>query len=83
MPRSDLLDILFAEFERYPFWTFKGLLERTNQPQAWLKECLNEIAILNKRGPYNGMYQLLPEYRKNQTANSSKDVEMTEDTDVQ
>ena len=64
MPRSDLLDILFAEFEKYPYWTFKGLAERTKQPHAWLKECLSEIASLNKRGPYQGMYQLLPEFRK-------------------
>ena len=66
LPQSAVLDILFAEFEKYPYWTFKGLAERTNQPHAWLKECLAEVAMINKRGPYVGMYQLLPEYRQKQ-----------------
>ena len=64
LPRSAVLDILFTEFEKYPYWTFKGIAEVANQPQAWLKECLAEVATLVKRGPYAGMYQLLPEYRK-------------------
>ena len=62
MPRNELIDILFAEFEKFPYWTFKGIAERTQQPHAYLKEILSEVCNLNKRGPYSGMYQLKPEY---------------------
>lgn len=68
LPRSAVLDILFTEFEKYPYWSFKAIAEVANQPHAWLKECLAEVALLVKRGPYAGMYQLLPEYRKNTDA---------------
>ncbi|KAI8922872.1 transcription initiation factor IIF, beta subunit-domain-containing protein [Entophlyctis helioformis] len=62
MPRNELLDTLFALFAEYKYWNFKGLVDRTQQPQSWLKEVLNELCVLNKRGPYNGMYELKPEF---------------------
>lgn len=37
---------------------------RTEQPDAYLKEVLNDIAQLNKRGPYAGQYSLQETYRK-------------------
>lgn len=33
------------------------------QPQAWVKEVLQEIAILHKRGPYKDLWELREEYR--------------------
>lgn len=63
MPRNELMDILFAAFDKYPYWSFKGILEHTNQPTQYLKEVLTEICILNKRGPYAGNYQLKPEFK--------------------
>ncbi|KAI9301649.1 transcription initiation factor IIF, beta subunit-domain-containing protein [Cunninghamella echinulata] len=63
MPRNELMDVLFAAFDKYPYWSFKGILEHTNQPTQYLKEVLTEICILNKRGPYAGNYQLKPEFK--------------------
>ena len=42
----------------------KGLKERTRQPESFLKECLDSIAILIKKGPYTSKYSLRPEYKK-------------------
>ena len=67
MPRNELLNILFQQFAEYRYWNFKGISERTQQPQAWLKEILEEVCILNKRGPYTGMYELKPEFRQTTT----------------
>lgn len=64
MPRKDLLDLLFRLFEEYEYWSMKGLKERTRQPESFLKECLESIAILIKKGPYTSKYSLRPEYRK-------------------
>lgn len=68
MPRNELMDVLFVAFDRYPYWSFKGLLEHIRQPSQYLKEVLNDICILNKRGPYAGNYQLKPEYVQRSTA---------------
>lgn len=63
MPRNELLDLLFKLFEDYEYWSLKGLRERTKQPEAFLKEVLESIAILNKKGPYALRYSLKPEYK--------------------
>jgi len=63
MPRNELMDMLFAAFERYPYWSLRGIVEHTRQPIQYLKEILGEICILNKRGPYTAMYQLKAEYK--------------------
>ncbi|CAO3615382.1 unnamed protein product [Mucor hiemalis] len=68
MPRNELMDLLFAAFDKFPYWSFKGIVEHTNQPNQYLKEVLSEICILNKRGPYAGNYQLKPEYKQRLSA---------------
>ncbi|KAI5957467.1 hypothetical protein KGF57_003161 [Candida theae] len=64
MPKQDLLDLLFRLFEEYEYWSIKGLKERTKQPESYLKESLDSIAILIKKGPYTSKWVLKPEYRK-------------------
>ncbi|KAI5989167.1 transcription initiation factor IIF, beta subunit-domain-containing protein [Pisolithus albus] len=58
MPRNQLLDMLFQLFQEQPRWNIKPLRERTQQPEAYLKEVLNEIATLHRSGEYNGMWEL-------------------------
>lgn len=63
IPRNELLDVLFKLFEEYEYWSLKGLKGRTKQPESYLKEVLDEIADLIKKGPYSMKYSLKPEYR--------------------
>ncbi|KAF9438284.1 hypothetical protein BGZ76_008849 [Entomortierella beljakovae] len=62
MPRNELVDILFAAFEQFPYWSFKGLIEHVKQPHSYLKEVLNEIGEFIKKGPYTSKYQLKSEF---------------------
>lgn len=64
MPKKDLLDLLFRLFEEYEYWSMKGLKERTRQPESYLKESLELIANLIKKGPYTSKYNLKPEYKR-------------------
>lgn len=64
MPQKDLLNLLFRLFEEFEYWTIKGLKERTKQPETYLKECLESIANLIKKGPYSSKYSLKLEYKK-------------------
>ncbi|KAJ1931704.1 hypothetical protein GGF37_007301, partial [Kickxella alabastrina] len=74
MERKELMDMLFAAFARFPYWPFKGLIEHTRQPSAYLKEILLEVASLNKHGPYAAMYSLKPEFRKDAVAEINVDA---------
>lgn len=39
---------------------------RTDQPTKWLREVLSEIAVVVRTGEFIGMYELKPEYNRNQ-----------------
>lgn len=64
MPRNDLLDLLFRLFEEFDYWSLKGLKDRTKQPEVYLKEVLETMAVLIKKGPYAMRYSLKPEYKQ-------------------
>ncbi|KAJ1554133.1 hypothetical protein HK405_005918 [Cladochytrium tenue] len=64
LPRNDLVGLILDAFTEYPYWTFKGLQERTNQPHAWLKEVIGDVLVLVKSGAYHGHYTLKPELAK-------------------
>ncbi|KAF3919525.1 hypothetical protein ABW20_dc0101355 [Dactylellina cionopaga] len=74
MPRNELLDALFTCFSEYEFWTLKGLRERLNQPEAYLKETLESIATLLKTGPFALKWQLKPEYKSRDIEAIKKEV---------
>ncbi|KAG0202862.1 hypothetical protein BGX28_004738 [Mortierella sp. GBA30] len=58
MPKSDLKEELFDLFEEHPYWSLSGIVERIPQPESYVNEVLDEIAVLLKWGPYLGKYQL-------------------------
>ncbi|KAI9057199.1 hypothetical protein FKP32DRAFT_1669732 [Trametes sanguinea] len=63
LPRAALLDMLFRLFEAQTRWTFKALRERTQQPEAYLKEILAEIAYTHKTGQHRGLWELSAIYK--------------------
>jgi len=73
MPKNELLDMLFGLFERWQYWSLKKLRTETQQPESYLRETLNGIADLHKRGPYVGNWSLKPEY-----SNARKEQEKRE-----
>jgi transcription initiation factor TFIIF subunit beta len=64
IPKNELLDLLFKLFEEYDYWSMKGLRERTKQPEIYLKEVLDSMAVLIKKGPYAMKYSLKPEFKQ-------------------
>lgn len=83
MPQKELLDLLFRLFEEYEYWSMKGLKERTRQPETYLKESLELIANLIKKGPYTSKYNLKPEYKRlrdaERAARMGEDVKKEDD----
>src|SRR5436190_24181551 len=81
MPRNELLDALFECFKSYEFWTLKGLREHLNQPEAYLKETLENIAVLLKAGPFALKWTLKPEYKSRDIDAVKKEVKAEVGTD--
>ncbi|KAF2739238.1 hypothetical protein EJ04DRAFT_508949 [Polyplosphaeria fusca] len=52
IPRNELVDMLHKCFDSYAYWPMKTLKAFTHQPEAFLKEILNEIADLVKTGSF-------------------------------
>jgi len=63
MPRNQLLDNLFTLFQEQSRWGVRVLREKTQQPEAYLKETLSQIAFLHKSGEFNGLWELQENYR--------------------
>jgi len=61
--REQVKEQLFKLFGDQRYWKVKALAEETSQPEAYLKEILNEIAERVPSGTYRNHWQLKPEYR--------------------
>ncbi|BFZ55057.1 hypothetical protein PYCC9005_002095 [Savitreella phatthalungensis] len=61
LPIDALMDMIFKCFEEYEFWSLKAFKHQLKQPESYLKEVLEGIAVLHKRGPNTGKWQLKQE----------------------
>ncbi|KAF8322552.1 hypothetical protein DL93DRAFT_2199406 [Clavulina sp. PMI_390] len=57
-PRNELFDALFALFAETPYLSLKEIRKKTQNPEAWIKELLSEMADFNQGGPNHNMYSL-------------------------
>jgi transcription initiation factor TFIIF subunit beta len=73
MPKDQLLDLIFDSFRQYQYWSMKALRQKTQQPDSYLRQVLEEIAILIKSGPFANHYCLSEAYR-DKGGNESKEA---------
>lgn len=72
IPKNQLLDLIFDCFRQYQYWSMKALRQRTQQPDSYLRQVLEEVAVLNKSGPFANHYCLSEAYR-DRAGNDSKE----------
>lgn len=58
LERNELVDRLFALFNDKPYWSITALKATLQQPDAWLREVLKDVASLIKEGQYANMWEL-------------------------
>ncbi|KAK8140468.1 hypothetical protein PG984_000534 [Apiospora sp. TS-2023a] len=63
LEKPQLMDALSACFRKWRYWTMKAFKQQLNQPEAWLRECLEGIATLHKSGPFANHWELSEIYR--------------------
>lgn len=71
-----LLDALDKCFRRYKYWSLKALRNELHQPEAYIKQTLENIAVLVRSGDFAMNYMLRPEYS---SMNNIKDEDVKEE----
>ncbi|KAI0394751.1 transcription initiation factor IIF, beta subunit-domain-containing protein [Xylariaceae sp. FL0594] len=64
LPQSELRDRIFNCYEQFAYWSLKAFKQTLNQPEAWLRENLEELAVLHKSGRFANHWELKPEYKR-------------------
>ncbi|KAM3532032.1 hypothetical protein NHJ13051_000408 [Beauveria bassiana] len=80
IPKNQLLDLIFDCFRQYQYWSMKALRQRTQQPDSYLRQVLEEVAVLNKSGPFANHYCLSEAYR-DKAGNESREAAAAEAAD--
>lgn len=62
--RDVLIDKLLELFKLHRIWALRDLKARVNQPEAYLREILNEIAFMWKNGDWSGKWELRDEFKE-------------------
>lgn len=63
LDKDQVMNKLFAGFEKHQYYNIQDLVRLTNQPITYLKEILKEICVYNVKAPHKNMWELKPEYR--------------------
>jgi transcription initiation factor TFIIF subunit beta len=88
MAQNELLDLIFAAFKEYNYWSMKALRARLQQPEAYLRETLEKVADMPKSGRFAMHWTLKPEFKEAQGAGASDSAaavvggDGTEDSDM-
>jgi transcription initiation factor TFIIF subunit beta len=53
---------LFLLFSEKPYWGIPALKQTLQQPDAYIRECLSEIAVLITEGVYAHQWRLMDNY---------------------
>lgn len=82
MPENELLDRIFKCFEKYNYWSIKALRAELHQPEAYLRETLEKIAVLAKSGRFSSHWSLKPENRPGNYDNALEGAPDDQDSDT-
>ncbi|KAG5928112.1 hypothetical protein E4U53_002739 [Claviceps sorghi] len=63
IPKNQLLDLIFDCFRQYQYWSMKALRQKLQQPDSYLRQVLEEVAVLHKSGRFANHYGLNDAYR--------------------
>ncbi len=75
MPENDLLDLIFACFMRFRYWSMRALRAAIPQPEIYLRQTLEKVADLHRSGRFANNWELKPENRKNGSATAEVKAE--------
>lgn len=71
-------------FREHKYWGLRDLRLRLRQPESWVKENLEEIAIMHRHGDFNGKWELKDNLKvgDEELLNASGEAPKVEDSDI-
>jgi transcription initiation factor TFIIF subunit beta len=82
LERHELTDRLFQLFSDKPYWSISAIKQTLQQPDAWLREVLKDVAAPIKEGQYANMWELKENWKEGAGAKAEPKDEDDEDVDV-
>lgn len=79
--KDQVMEMLFALFEKHQYYKINDLVKATKQPVPYLKQILNEICDYNVKNPHRNMWELKAEYRHYKKTDEEKEEEKEEKMD--
>jgi len=67
-PENQLMDALTNCFMKFTYWPMKSLRREIPQPEAFIREMLERIAVMHRNGRFANMWALRPDYRNTMAA---------------
>ncbi|KAI1495861.1 transcription initiation factor IIF [Biscogniauxia marginata] len=64
LSQSELRDRIFQCYEQFNYWSMKAFKQQLNQPEAYLRENLEQLAVLHKTGRFANHWELKPEFKR-------------------
>ncbi|KJZ72638.1 hypothetical protein HIM_07997 [Hirsutella minnesotensis 3608] len=81
IPKNQLLDLIFDCFRQYQYWSMKALRQKLQQPDSYLRQVLEEIAVLHKSGRFANHYGLSDAYKDKAGSEAKEEAAEAEDAD--
>jgi transcription initiation factor TFIIF subunit beta len=64
VPRNVLIDKLLELFKEHRIWGLRDLKIKVEQPEAYVRDVLLEVAFMWKNGDWNGKWELKNAYKE-------------------
>jgi len=64
IPRNELMDRIMDSFRRYNYWSMKALRAELQQPEAYIRQTLEEVADIARSGRFAMLWSLKPDYKQ-------------------
>lgn len=64
VPRNVLIDKLLELFKEHRIWGLRDLKIKVEQPEAYVRDVLQEVAFMWRNGDWNGKWELKNEYKE-------------------
>ncbi|KAK3330812.1 transcription initiation factor IIF, beta subunit-domain-containing protein [Apodospora peruviana] len=61
-PYNELMDAISACFSQYKYWSMKSLRAKIPQPEAYIREALEQVAVLSRSGVFANSWSLKEGY---------------------
>lgn len=68
MPENDLLDLIFACFSEFRYWSMRALRAQIPQPEIYLRQTLEKVADLHRSGKFANHWELKVENRRSDSS---------------